>query len=161
MISVTSADRRADRLGFGPENLEPPTHHSSIRSQVIVTEFQGQRLAFPSSWVEEVMLFPRQKVLRLPFYRAPVLGLVPHQGDLVLLLEYQSDQPMDLKPMGQQEHIRAIRLGAPAEHLAGAAILIEKIIGTIHESEVSAQPSLQGFSPDCFARDAFDPYRWG
>ena len=160
MISVTSAAR--DSVGFrlNPEALDPQKHHQSIRSQVIVTESQGQMLAFPSAWVEEVMLFPRQRVLKLPFYRVPVLGLVPHHGDLVLLLEYHSDQPTTLKPMGQQENIRAIRLGAQVDRLAGTAILIDKIIGTIHESDMGDQPLLQIFSPDFISLDAFDPYRW-
>lgn len=160
MIAVTSTDRDFSDLAFNAESQAPLDHHHSIRSQVIVTESQGQKLAFPSIWVEEVMLFARQKVLKLPFYHKPVLGLVPHQGDLVLLLEYQSAHSPATKPMRQQENIRAIRLGSQINHLAGTAILIDKIIGTLNESEVDEQTSLQLFSPDAISLDTFEPYRW-
>ncbi len=136
------------------------TTESSIRSKVILTEYRGQHLAFPSHWVDEVLFVPRQQVLKLPFYRAPVLGVLPHQGHLVLLIEPGVNSPTLPEPKGLQDHVRAMRLSAQAGDLAGVAILIEKIVGTLNEADLENQPNLRLFTLDDTSVEAFQPYRW-
>jgi hypothetical protein len=160
MISVTSTEHDFIGLGLNPAALDSQDYSHSIRSQVIVVETSGHQVAFPSNWVEEVMLFPRQRVLKIPFYQYPILGIVPHQGNLVLLLASQADVQSDQKNLGQQENIRAIRLGDQMETLSGAAIVIDKIVGTVDASSLESRPSLQLFSPDYISPEAFNPYRW-
>jgi len=161
MISATPIDHSF--IGIAPSDSPQfsPEPTSSIRSKVILTEAHGQSIAFPSAWVEEIILFPRQRLLQIPFYHPPVLGLIPHNGNLVLLLDSQSNHAAETRSLGLQENIRAIRLGSQVESLAGTAILIDKILGTVNASEITAQSSAQLFSSDYISSDIFLPYRWG
>ena len=78
----------------------------------------------------------------------------------MLLIEYPMDAPSRKTPAGQQENIRAIRLSANVGDLAGAAILIDKIIGTVTQSELDDHSTRDLFSPEHVPTEAFLPYRW-
>ncbi|NJN24308.1 MAG: hypothetical protein HC810_07890 [Acaryochloridaceae cyanobacterium RL_2_7] len=150
--------------GFANQKLESQSSvevaSSSIRRQVILAEYQGTPVAFPSLWVDEVMFFPCQQLYHLPFYPSQLLGLVPHHGRLVPLVE-KVDVNADTSTKAHlQEHIRAIRLSQHAGPFNGVAIIVDKIIGTMSTEEFERQTDVQLFSPDDLATDTFQPHRW-
>lgn len=136
------------------------TTSASIRTQVIIAEYQGTQLAFPSAWVDEVMLFPRQQLYHLPFYPQPLLGLIPHHGQLVPLVEYGEATTQRSNRVNAQENIRAMRLSPKVGDLKGVAIIVDKIIGTMGTEEFDEQTTVQLFSPEDLSLDTFEPTRW-
>lgn len=156
-MSVSSTDRHFQDVLLQPTAAPAQT---SIRSQVIVTQYQETSLVFPSTWVDEVLFFPRQKVLEIPFYQKPILGVIPHQGRLIALLEPLGDKATEMQSLKHQENIRAIRLSSQVGDLAGVAILIDKIVGTMNQAEVDGKPNLHLFEPEQLLIQFFQPYRW-
>ena len=158
-MTVPVVEEKFQHLLLKPE-AEQDANASSIRSQVIITEVKGAQIAFPSLWVDEVLFLPRQHILKLPFYKSPVVGLIPHQGELILLMECPNVTSTNESQKGQQENIRAVVLSSQVGPLGGSAVLIDKIIGTISQADLDTQTTLQLFEPEKTSLESFQPYRW-
>ena len=133
--------------------------NSSIRTQVIVAEYQDQRIAFKSAWIEEVLLFQREKLYSLPFYPPQLVGLYPRQGQLIPLVKYGEAESPNMR-MNLQETLHALRLSAAMDALSGVAILVDKIVGTMDLAKFEIQNEIQLFAPQNISTEIFQPGRW-
>lgn len=132
---------------------------SSIRTQVILTEYQGQSLAFQSNWVDEVLFIPRDQLYSLPFYGDQLIGLFPRQGKLIPIV-HCGDVASQQSRKQIQENIRAMRLSAVMGDLQGVAVMVDKIIGTMDIATFEQQTELKLFAPEHLSPDIFQPKRW-
>ena len=106
------------------------------------------------------MFFPRQQLYPLPFYSSQLLGLVPHHGKFVPLVEHTQIDANPSTKVKTPENIRAMRLSKHTGHLIGVAIIVDKIIGTMSTEEFEGQTDVKLFSSDDLSIDIFNPERW-
>jgi chemotaxis protein histidine kinase CheA len=111
------------------------------QGQCILAEIGQQEIVFPSRWVAEIILIERSKILSLPFYGCPLLGVVYHQGTIMpiisahLLLLEKLNQGIQLT--ASKELLSVVRLSQFADHLSGVGIAVDRIVGNIWGTQVS------------------------
>ncbi|MBW4694400.1 MAG: chemotaxis protein CheW [Lyngbya sp. HA4199-MV5] len=125
-----------------PDTTETNAHSlQSLQHRYMLTQVGQQQLAFPTHWVEEIMLTERSQILRLPFYDRLLLGLVHHDGSIVPLL---SAHTLLLETRGQEMRSRAlkdfltvVRLRSAVDGLAGVGIVVDGVVGSITREQVA------------------------
>ncbi len=133
----------------------------SIRSQAILTQVGQTELAFPSHWVDEVMILNRSQVYTLPFYPEALVGVLHHQGGIVPLMKVP-EMLLNSDSVGnevKQENFRAIRLNQEAGQFSGVGIVVESIKGTCDLTALDSA-SLKIFDPEALSTESCQPQRW-
>lgn len=134
----------------------------SIRTQAILTQIGQTELAFPSQWVDEVLILSRAQVYTLPFYSAAFMGMVHHQGVIVPLMRV----PEELLPEAEghefkRSSFRAIRLNHRVGQFAGVGIVVDAIKGTKDLEQLAAEStSIRMFDPAVLKAEGCQPQRW-
>lgn len=114
----------------------------SLQNRYILTQVGHQKFVFLSRWVTEIILLKQSQILTLPFYDRAVLGLVHHQGTIVplisahilLSIKLGQDVGSTFIPKGR---LTVIRLSQSADRLAGAGIVVERVMGSLVAEEVT------------------------
>jgi chemotaxis signal transduction protein len=126
----------------------------------ILTQVGEKKLAFPAAWVSEVMRVEQASILPLPFYSIIIFGVVNHQGEIVPLIAAQS-AVFKLAERPGRETLTAIRLSQAAASLAGVAIVVDQVVGSISAEQISAQRSeIRLFQPQDIPDHIWQPRRW-
>ena len=145
-----------------------PVLSPSLQDRQILTQIGDRRLAFPSSWVAEILLIERSQILNLPFYDPIILGVVHHHGQTIPLIAIQQVFEGTVKAL--RETISVVQLSMAAGDLAGVGIVVDRAL----ESQISetstespswaaaVQPteSLIFFRPTILSDRLWKPQRW-
>ncbi|MCM1984927.1 chemotaxis protein CheW [Lyngbya confervoides] len=131
----------------------------------ILTQVQTQEVVFPSSWVDEVLILSRSQIFKLPFYGPHILGLVNHRGEMVPLLSCPLAGPnatatTSPAAWGGQDTLRAIRLNDKAQQFQGVAVLVDRILGTLTDTDFQQRPQVQVFQLQDLPLADCQPQRW-
>ncbi|NJP10023.1 MAG: hypothetical protein HC866_11520 [Leptolyngbyaceae cyanobacterium RU_5_1] len=119
----------------------------SFQGRYVLTQVKSQQLIFPSQWVAEVILVERTQILFLPFYHPMVLGVIHHQGAIVplisahLLLSAKLGQ--DIRFTAVKEMLTIVRFSEATHRLTGVGIVVEHVVGSLTEDQVTDQHRLQ------------------
>jgi len=146
-----------------------PILSPSLQDRQILTQIGDRRLAFPSSWVAEILLIERSQILNLPFYDPVILGIVHHHGQIIPLIAIQRVFEGTVKAL--RETVSVVQLSLATGDLAGVGIVVDRAL----ESQISktastetpswadaVQPaeSLIFFRPDILSDRLWQPQRW-
>lgn len=146
-----------------------PVLSPSLQDRQILTQIGDRRLAFPSSWVTEILLIERSQILNLPFYDPVILGVVHHHGQIIPLIAIQRVFEGTVKAL--RETISVVQLSIAAGDLAGVGIVVDRAL----ESQISETPlteppswaaarqlgeSLIFFQPTILSDRLWQPQRW-
>lgn len=131
----------------------------SIRTQVIIAQISQSELAFPSEYIDEVMIFNRTRVYSLPFYNNEVMGLIHHQGSLVPLLRVPASLLAQTGSGSMKESFSALRLNHRAGAFAGVGIVVDHIKGTMDADKLE-DSSIQLFKLEALNPEGCYPQRW-
>ncbi|MFQ3679207.1 MAG: chemotaxis protein CheW [Pseudanabaenaceae cyanobacterium] len=122
-----------------PENLGAEVL-PDVRRLVLVA-LGEQTLAFADNLVAEILLVERSYILPLPFYGAPVLGVINHQGKVVPLVSLR--RALGDSAVVLPEQLTAVRLTELApEGLAGVGMVVDRLVGSIVLEELPRFSSL-------------------
>ncbi len=119
-------------MGLAPQGLEA-MRPLEVRRLVLVA-LGAQTLAFADTLVAEILLVERSYILPLPFYGAPVLGVIHHQGAAVPLVSLR--RALGDAEAVLPEKLTAVRLteSAPAD-LAGMGLVVDRLVGSVTREE--------------------------
>lgn len=124
------------------------------RATAIQTRIGGKVVAFPHTWVSEILLLPQAQVLALPFYPAPLLGVIHHQGVVVPILLgqmlLQSADESFSQATTLPETLTILRLSPTVPQAAGVGIVIDQLLGQTSDGSLE-QPAA---SPNNFVAPA-------
>lgn len=109
----------------------------SFQGRYILTQVGHQKIGFPSQWVAEIILIERSQILNLPFYDSRLLGVVHHQGSIIPLVTFQVGNPVSQQARNQ-ETLTAIRLSKLVSELSGVGLIVDQVIGSISQEQLSA-----------------------
>lgn len=137
----------------------------SFQGRYILTQVGHQKIGFPSQWVEEIILIERSQILNLPFYDFRLLGVVHHQGSIIPLVTLQVGNPVSQRPR-IQETLTAIRLSQLVSELSGVGLIVDQVIGSISQEQLSANeqtvtessnPQIEVFQPTRISPSIWQP----
>ena len=142
-----------------------PLSSQFLHNRYILTAVGDQQLAFPSQWVAEILLVERSRVLTLPFYGPMLLGVVHHQSAIVPLISSQVVLPekssQTVPGSLMKETLSVILLGASAGKHAGVGLVVERVVGSASEDQISASEStIQQFDLAAMPNQVWQPQRW-
>ena len=125
-----------------------------LQSRYILTHVVGQSLAFPASWVTDILVIERSQVLVLPFYNPEVIGVVHYQGKIVPLvsahfLTQQHEQVI-------KQTLVAIRLSQPLD-VAGVGVVVDRLVDSLTAEQLTTE---RVFQPDDLPSCLWQPQRW-
>jgi chemotaxis signal transduction protein len=127
-------------------------------TRYILAQVGEQKLAFLPAWVNEVMQFEQARILSLPFYSAPILGVVHHQGEVVTLISAQT-----VVFAGQAQYLpetlTAVRLSQAVGDLAGIALVVDRVLGSVSSEQLSAS-STRLLQLQDISSQLWQPHRW-
>jgi chemotaxis signal transduction protein len=137
-----------------------------MQDSYILTDVSGQPVAFPAAWVAEILTIERDRILKLPFYSASLLGLWQHQSQIVSIVSIDA-QVLDLPAPARRleaETLSAVYLSAQAEKLAGVAIAVDRVLQSAQQAALAkiaaadlrlATQSVQIFTVDMIADEVW------
>jgi chemotaxis signal transduction protein len=137
----------------------------SFQGRYILTQVGHQKIGFPSQWVAEIILIERSQILNLPFYDSRLLGVVHHQGSIIPLVTFPVGNPVSQRARNQ-EMLTAIRLSPLLNELAGVGLIVDQVIGSISQEELSAKehkatessnPQIEVFQPERISPSIWQP----
>lgn len=149
-----------------PVDIE--TSSSSLQpfqNRYILTQVGHQQIGFPSQWVAEIMLIEQSQILNLPFYDSRLVGVVHHQGNIIPLVTLQFAYSVSQRPR-IRETLIAIRLSQSVSQLSGVGLIVEKVIGSISQEQLSANeyqateasnPPIEVFQPEKIPPSIWQP----
>ena len=126
-----------------------------LHSRYILTHVVGQSLAFPASWVTDILVIERSQVLALPFYNPGVTGVVHYQGKIVPLVSahfiftQQQEQVMKQTLVG-------VRLSQP-DALAGVGVVVDRLVDSLTAEQLTVE---RVFQPCDLPSFLWQPQRW-
>jgi chemotaxis signal transduction protein len=124
---------------FDPQ-FDPQLSLSSTLSlgaqSYLLTEVDTQMLAFPASWIAEILVVERTQILKVPFYTPAVIGLFHHQSKVVPLIS--AHQVLAFKFPQEQAHspsygsaygsLAVVCLNSKVASLAGISIAVDRVL---------------------------------
>jgi chemotaxis signal transduction protein len=139
-------------------------------SRYVLASLGTLSLVCPDVFVAEIMIVDRSELLFMPFFDSSILGLVHQQGVIVPLISLK--QALLGNRVLVPEKITVVRLSDELEAIAGAGLVVDRVIGSISadqfenmqvgeskqteymrlESLITLLPSLE--------RSAWEPNRW-
>jgi hypothetical protein len=128
-----------------------------LERQYLVVQSGNRRLAFSNTWVAGLLLVERSQVLELPFYHPAILGIVPHQGKLLPLVELQ--HLLEGQPGQLREVFNAIQLHE-RHGLAGVGLAFDQILGNFNEEQIIADSTIEPFQTHLLGDHLYQLQRW-
>jgi chemotaxis signal transduction protein len=110
----------------------------SWQTRYLLSQVGQQFLAFVSAWVAEIMVVEPSKVLALPFYDPMLLGIVHGEGKIMPLVIPEASR-QTARRYRTKENLTTIRLGASVGLLNGVGIIVDRIIGTVSQEQLSTR----------------------
>lgn len=140
---------------------------ASIKERYILTQVGAWVLVFPARWVAEIFRVQRSRILDLPFYQSPLVGVTHHNSQIIPLAS--AHQVLQTKENTLRETVTVLQLSHETEKLANMGIMIDKAIGSASEEQLA--PSVLStqvlhpqdtdsqvlFQPAWFPSDAWHP----
>lgn len=112
----------------------------------ILTQCAGRTLFFPTSWVLDIIVVERSKILRLPFYAEALLGVAHYQTKVVPLVTIGHSTTAGFKPT--QSSLMAVRLGEATGSLNGVAVVVDQLLGHANGNAMGDRFQLSDIPPD-------------
>jgi chemotaxis signal transduction protein len=139
-------------------------------SRYVLTSLGTLSLVCPDLFVAEIMIVDRSEILLMPFFDSAILGLVHQQGVIVPLVSLK--QALLGSRVLVPEKITVVRLSDELEAIAGAGLVVDRVIGSIsadqfqnmqlgasNQTEYIRLESLFTLLPS-LGLSAWEPYRW-
>jgi chemotaxis signal transduction protein len=139
-------------------------------SRYVLTSLGTLSLVCPDLFVAEIMIVDRSEILLMPFFDSAILGLVHQQGVIVPLVSLK--QALLGSRVLVPEKITVVRLSDELEAIAGAGLVVDRVIGSIsadqfqnmqlgasNQTEYIRLESLFTLLPS-LELSAWEPYRW-
>jgi chemotaxis signal transduction protein len=102
-------------------------------SRYVMVGLGNLNLVCPDIFVAEIIIVERSELLPIPFFERAILGLVHHQGLIVPLVSLKRALLEDkvLVP----ERITVVRLSDEIEAIAGAGLVVDRVISSISSEQ--------------------------
>ncbi|MBE9043339.1 chemotaxis protein CheW [Pleurocapsales cyanobacterium LEGE 10410] len=113
-----------------------------LQNRYLIALLSTKKLAFSAYLVRDILIVERSQILALPFYDAACLGIYHYQNEIVPLVSVE-------KILGTTENkvlrstLTAVRLNKSAEHLAGVAIVVDRMERSLAAEELSQEHQFQ------------------
>ena len=121
-------------------------HHTSSRlileNRYLIASLETKSLAFPTYLVQDILIIERAQILILPFYDSACLGVIHYQNQIVPLISTKQILGIAENTL-LQSTLTAVRLNDSAEHLAGVALVIDRMEKSITSEELSQEHKFQ------------------
>ncbi|WP_299493670.1 hypothetical protein [Acaryochloris sp. IP29b_bin.137] len=148
-----------------------PTVHSSIsiNERYILTQAGSWVLVFSARWVSEIFRVPRSRILALPFYQSPLMGVTHHNSHIIPLAS--AHHLLQTEENTLRETVTILKLSSAAGTLAHMGIVVDKTLGSSSQDQLppailttpSRHPqdtnSMVLFQTDWFPPDLWHPQR--
>lgn len=147
---------------------EPIVYSStSIKERYILTQVGSWVLVFPARWVAEIFRVQRSRILDLPFYQSPLVGVTHHNSQIIPLTS--AHQVLQTTENTLRETVTVLQLSHEAERLANMGIIVDKALGSASKEELPPTvlttqalhpPDTDSkvlFQPDWFPLDLWHP----
>lgn len=147
---------------------EPIVYSSaSIKERYILTQVGAWVLVFPARWVAEIFRVQRSRILDLPFYQSPLVGVTHHNSQIIPLTS--AHQVLKTQENTLRETVTVLQLSHEAGRLANMGIIVDKVLGStskeqlppavlttqaLHPPDTDSQVL---FQPDWFPSDLWHP----
>lgn len=147
---------------------EPTVHSSAARKErYILTQVGSWVLVFPTRWVAEIFRVQRSRILDLPFYQSPLIGVTHHNSQIVPLAS--AHHVLQTEENSLRETVTILQFSSAAGTLANMGIVVDKALGSASREQLP--PSLLTtqalhpqdtdlmvrFQPDWFPPDLWHP----
>jgi len=115
---------------------EPITSSSaSIKERYILTQVGVWVLIFPARWVAEIFRAQRSRILELPFYQSPLVGVTHHNSQIIPLTS--AHQVLQTQENTLRETVTVLQLSDEVGRLANMGIIVDKTLGSASKEQLS------------------------
>ncbi|AFY73103.1 chemotaxis signal transduction protein [Synechococcus sp. PCC 7502] len=98
-------------------------------SRYVLASLDHLQLVFPDVFVAEIMIVERSELLPIPFFNPSILGLVQQQGVITPLVSLKRAL-QGIKAL-VPEKITVVRLSEELEEIAGAGLVVDRVISSV------------------------------
>ena len=142
---------------------------TSKQERYILTQVGSWVLVFPNRWVTEIFRIQRSRVLDLPVYQSPLIGVTHHNSQILPLVS--AHQVLQAEEISLRETSTIIHLSHEAGSLSNVGVVVDKAIGgtrqdqlppgllTTTELHPQDTNSMVFFQPDWFPAHLWHPQR--
>ena len=114
----------------------------NLQNRYLIAFSKSKSLAFPAYLVQDILTVERAQILVLPFYSSACLGVVHYQNKIVPLIAIEQILGIAENTL-LQSTLTAVRLNHSAEHLAGVALVVERMEKSLTAEELSQEHKFQ------------------
>lgn len=136
-------------------DVETKEQFLSLQNRYILTSFKGEKIAFLSELVSEIIVVEKRQILSLPMYDRSLLGIVHHQGDIVPLVVCNYNERTGESNL-IKETLIAIRLSQLAKQLEGVGVIVHRILGSLSKEQIDSEKYLVKI----WQPESIDPETW-
>ena len=108
----------------------------------LIALVKEQKIAFSASLVREILVFQKGQILQLPFYDRSLVGVVHHQNQIIPLVSGRSIFLEETNKLSQTT-LTAVRLNELGQHLTGIGIVVDRMVESISQSELTGEQLFQ------------------
>lgn len=140
---------------------------ASIQGRFILTQVDSRVMVFPARWVAEIFRVQRSRILGLPFYQSPLIGVTHHNSQIVPLAS--AHRVLQAEENTLRETVTILQLSSEADPLTNMGIIVDKVLGSASRDQLPpamlTTPALNPedassvvlFQPDWFPPDLWHP----
>ncbi|WP_299416167.1 chemotaxis protein CheW [Acaryochloris sp. IP29b_bin.148] len=137
----------------------------SQHDRYILTQVGSWVLVLPTRWVTEILRVQRSRILALPFYSAPLIGVTHHNSHILPLVS--AYQVLQTEEANLRETSTIIHLSEAAGSLQNVGLVVDKALGSkSREMLPDALFETTALHPEgtagmvCLQNDWFSPDLW-
>lgn len=113
-----------------------PITPASKQERYILTQVGPWVLVFPTRWVAEILRVQRSRILDLPFYAAPLLGVTHHNSQILPLVS--AHQVLQAEETHLRDTSTIIHLSDHAGTLSNVGLVVDKAVGSANRDQLPA-----------------------
>jgi len=106
------------------------------QERYILTQVGSWVLVFPTRWVAEILRVQRSRILDLPFYSAPLLGVTHHNSQILPLVS--AHQVLQTEETHLRDTSTIIHLSDHAGSLSNVGLVVDKAVGSSNRDQLPA-----------------------
>ena len=113
-----------------------------LEGRYLIASLETESLAFPAYLVQNILIVERSQILVLPFYDSACLGVIHYQNQIVPLISTKQILGIAENTL-LHSTLTAVRLNDSAEHLAGVALVVDRMDKSLTAEELSQEHKFQ------------------